>query len=410
MEERTRGMSMQLLEKHLCGIMVIFLFFGERLQFLGIPYYAYAMIAYAVARLRSNHFKINVHGFGKLSFANSGSFAVFWLVVATIMLPFSMRIAGTRPYTYALITCLTILIITLSIENDDDLYLIMKYAMIGVLITLIVTGYEIYTGNHLYRFDEYYTRLGRNSAFGFQVNPNDHATVLVTCVFIVIFFIRKHKVISTALIAMTVALTMRTGARLAVYTLFVIGIEVLVLALVSRLSARRAGVSKFINVFIFVFLGIALLMSFSVDRFLQMFSSSQEYLIDYNRFILMGRAFGTISPLSFLLGNGSGVTMVRIGNVNIHSVLVEILCDNGILVLVWLMYLVGRLFFSYTDDISKGKRILFPCFATAFVLLCFESSSMMRIHPIWMMLAVMLKVYLLEINRSATDESVDAYS
>lgn len=393
MQQNTNSNSLAQFEKHICGIMIVSLFFGERLQFLGVPIYGYLMMAFILVRLWRNHFKIIMNGFH--SILNSNGFAWFWLFVATIMLPFSMRAAGTRPYTYALITCLTISIVYLSIDNDEDAEFLMKYAMVGVFATILVTLFELQTGNHLYQFNDYYTRIGRNSAFGFQVNPNDHATVLVTCVFIIIFFLKRHKILSSVLIALIVLLTMRVRARLAIYTLIAIGIEALILLAVSRIAGKRKGASKFLNVFVFIFLGLVVGLSFSVDSFLQLFSSSQDYLIDYNRFILIRRALSTISPLTLLFGRGSGVTMILLGNLNIHSVLVEILCDNGILVLAWLLFFVFRLFFSYTDDIERGKKIIFPCFATAFLLLCFESSSMLRIHPIWMVFAVMWRLYLI---------------
>lgn len=392
MEGKIKGTSLSVLSKHLCGIMVTLLFFGERLQFLGIPFYAYAMIAFAIVRLWDNHFIIRRNCLRKFSFSNISSFGLFWILVASVMLPFSVRTAGTRPYVYAVITGLSIIIITSSISGLEDIELLMKYAMIGVITTILVTGFELYTGRHLYQFNEYYTRLGRNSAFGFQVNPNDHATVLVSCVFIVLFFIKKHKIISTTLIVLLVGATLRVGARLAIYTLLVIGVEALILVLITRLSGKRSGVTKFLNVFIFVFLGVTFILSFSVEGFLGIVSSSQNYLMDFNRIILMRRALGTISPLSLLLGHGSGVTMITLGNASIHSVLVEILCDNGVIVVLWLLYFVIKMFFSYTNDIPRVFRIYLPCFATAFVFLCFESSSMLRIHPVWMLLAVMWKL------------------
>ena len=400
MEGKNKGTTLSVLSKHLCGIMVTLLFFGERLQFLGIPFYAYAMIAFTLVRLWDNHFVIRRNGLRKFSFSNLSSFGLFWILVASVMLPYSVRTAGTRPYVYALITGLSIIIIVSTIRDLKDIELLMKYAMLGVIATIIVTGFELYTGSHLYQFNEYYSRLGRNSAFGFQVNPNDHATVLVVCVFVVLFFIKEHKIISTVLIALLVGATLRVGARLAVYTLLVIGIEALILALITRLSGKHSGATKFLNIFVFIFLGLAFILFFSVEGFLGVISSSQDYLMDFNRFVLMRRALGTISPLSLILGHGSGVTMVMLGNVSIHSVLVEILCDNGIIVALWLLYFVVRMFFSYTDDIPKVFKILLPCFATAFVFLCFESSSMLRIHPVWMLLAVMWKMYLLSFDRS----------
>ena len=393
MEKARKGKSLSDIQTHLCGIMVTSLFFGERLQFLGVPLYGLLIIAYMLVRLWGNHFKIQYHGIKNFSFTRAETFAIFWILVASIMLPLSARTAGTKPYTYALITGLSIAIVSLAIKDRADLEIVMKYAMVGVFITLAATSYELITGNHLYTFTEYYTRLGRNSAFAFQVNPNDNATVLVACVFIVIFFLRKHKILSSILIAWIVAATLRTGARLAVYTLFILGVEVVLLLVLSKLSGRHSSVTKFANVFLFVFVAVALSLSFSIERFLQLFSSSRDYVIDYNRFVLMRRALGTITPLSFLLGNGSGVTMLKIGYENIHSVLVEILCDNGILVVVWLLYFVIRLFFSYTDNIPMGSKVVLPCFATAFVLMCFESSSMLRIHPVWVLLAIMWRLY-----------------
>lgn len=409
MSESVRQKSqIGVLESHVCGLMIVFTFFCEHFKFFGMPLYIYPLILCLFLLLVNNHFKIRKPK--GIQFSRIETFSTILIVLATITLPFSVRTVGTQPYIKTVVTALIMLVVAKNIYDEESFELVLKYVLIGIIITAAASGYELITGHHFFAKvltnDRLY-RMGRDNSFGFQVNVNDNASLMALSVFISTFLLRakRKRVLSIALIVILLGITATIDARLPLLALFAVAIEMVVLIVISRL---KKGAMPKIVVGTIVFVTCIIFFSiYSVSGILSLLSNNQSYQYDAARLSFMSSAVKTISPISFLFGRGCGVTQELIGGYSIHSVLIELLCDNGILAAACFMYLIIRLQFSFADRISSFRSILFPCFATAFFLISFCSSSMLRIRSIWVYLVVVWQYYMLglfeteEMNNSA---------
>ena len=399
-ESRSQKSQIRRLESHICGIMIICSFFGEHFKVFGISVYCFPLIICIILLLADNHYRIPLPKGNSL--ARIERFSFFLILFSTITLPFSLSRVGSLPYIKILVNALMMLIVASNITDLESFNLVMKYFLVGIIITAIASGYEIITGHHFYTktlIDDRLYRMGRGSAFGFQINVNDNSSLISLCVFIPILFLRRKsvflKLVAIGMIAVLVGLAVTINARLPVLALVIVAVEAVALLLVSRYT--KGAVHKFIVGLIFFVALVLFFASFSATSFLGIISSSQTYQYDYARLMFIQSAFKTITPISFIFGNGSGVTLNMI-NFSIHSVLIELLCDYGIIVAISFILLIIRLQFSFADNIDHFSSIYFPCFATAFFMISFCSSSMLRIYPVWLLLVIVWKKYVFDLK------------
>ena len=388
--------QIRILESHICGIMIICSFFGDLYKVLGIPVYCFPMLLCILLLLIDDRFRIPVPKGIRLDKIETFSFAL--ILFATITLPFSMIKVGSLPYFKILVNSLMMLVVASNITDEESFERILTYIFIGIIITAFISEYEIRTGHHFYAkalLDDRLGRMGRGNAFGFQVNVNDNASLVSLSVFIPVMLLRKKsrmiKLIATGLVIVLISLTITINARLPQLTLAIVVIEAFFLMLVSRFA--KGTVHKYIAVLIFVLAFALFFVSFSATSFLNIVSTSQNYQYDYGRILFMQSSLRSITPISFIFGHGSGVTLNIIGY-SVHSVVVEILCDYGIFVLISFLFIIFRLLLSYTDKINYFLSIFLPCFATAFLMISFCSSSMLRIYPVWLFLVIIWKMYM----------------
>ena len=403
-ETRSYKSQIRRLESHICGIMIVCSFFGEHFKVFGISIYCFPLIICILLLLADNHFRIPLPKGNR--FTRIESFSFLLILFATITLPFSLNRVGYLPYTKILVNALMMIVVASNITDLESFDLVMKYFLVGILITATASGYEIITGHHFYAktlINDRLYRMGRGSAFGFQINVNDNSSLISLCVFIPILLLRRKsmflKLVTIGMIALLGGLAVTIDARLPLLALAIVAVEAVALLLVSRYTKGVAH--KFIVGLIMVVALVLFFASFSAAGFLSIISSSQTYQYDYARLMFIQSAFKTITPISFIFGNGSGVTLNMI-NYSIHSVLIELLCDYGIIVTISFMYFMIRLQFAFADKISHFSSIYFPCFATAFLMISFCSSSMLRIYPVWLLLVIVWKKYVFDL-----DEDVD---
>ena len=399
-ETRSYKSQIRRLESHICGVMIVCSFFGEHFKVLGISIYCFPLIIYILLLLVNNHYRIPLpKGF---VFSRIETFSLLLILFSTITLPFSISRVGSLSYIKILVNALMMLVVANTIRDLESFDLVIKYFLVGIFITAIASGYEIITGHHFYAktlIDDRLYRMGRGSAFGFQINVNDNSSLISLCVFVPILVLRRKsvllKLITIGMIAALVVLVVTINARLPVLALAIVAVEAIALLLVSRYT--KGVVHKFIVGFIILFALVLFFASFSTTNFLGIISNSQTYQYDYARLMFIQSAFKSITPISFIFGNGSGVTLNMI-NYSIHSVLIELLCDYGIIVAISFMFLIIRLQFAFADKIAHFSSIYFPCFATAFFMISFCSSSMLRIYPVWLLLVIVWKKYLFDLE------------
>lgn len=395
--KKRRNGPLAALESHLCGCMIVLTFFGDQIKFLNLSLYVYALIFCLLLQPVTNNYRIRKPTLFK--FSRVETFAYILIVLSTVTLPFSIGKLGPQPYFKTVVTALIMLVVANNIYDKKSFDLMFKYAAIGVAITVAICGYELLTGHHFYAkalLEDRLVRQGTNNSFGFQVNVNDNASLVSLSLFIALLGLRyKRRIKKLFFAAMAVALfiiTSAIGARLPLLALAIVGVEALILFLISRFT--KGNVSKVFMVLLVIFLCVVYAATFTVTGFLDTVSTAQNFTSDYNRILYIQWSLRTITPISFFFGNGAGMTQQLIGGDSIHSVLVEFLCDYGVLSLISLFYLLFKLELSFADRISFTSGIFFPCFATAFLLVSFCSSSMLRVRSVWVIIVIVWKYFL----------------
>ena len=411
MSESVKQISqIRILESHICGLMVIFTFFGEHFKLFGLPLYIFPLVLCILLLLVDNNFRI--HRPRGISLSRIETFPTMLILSSTITLPLSVQSVGTQPYFKTVVTALIMLVVAKNIYDEESFDRILKYTLIGIIVTAAACGYELITGHHFFAkvlTNEMLYRMGRDNSFGFQINVNDNASLTALSVFIVFLclknkgFIKRLFFIALALIMFTT--TLAIGSRLVSLAFAAVLVEFILLLLISRYT--KGTMPKIIIGTIFVILCVLYLASFSVTSFLNSFSSTAYYNQDLGRILFMQWSLRTITPLSLLFGHGCGVTQQMIGGSSIHSVIVELLCDNGIILAFCFIYPIIKIQLSFSDKINRASGIILSCFATAFFLISFCSSSMLRIRSIWVFLVIVWKYYKIKVFEvEETDSSV----
>ena len=384
------------LKLHLCAVTMLLLQFGEQIKIAGVPLYCFFLLIDLCMMIKERSYKIVLPKF--LSIDDIGQFAVFWGLVASALLPFSMRKVGMQPYLYCLATALVIFVINDCAKTETELDYLFYYAVIGLLIACIFSTFELVTGTHFIKMDAYYQRMGNNNAFGFQVNVNDNASLIAVGLFAPIYFWKRKPFMSTIIIFWAVGLLAMIGSRMALLSVLLIPFETILLKMVGKLTSQNRVIIKIISIVTIVVALILIFGVFNTESFLKLISDNENYAYDAARLQFMENAIKTITGFSVLFGNGSGVTVFNIGK-SVHCVFLEILCDNGVFVFIWLMSLMGRQLFAFAEDIKTSRMLFVTEFLITFTLIGFCSSSMLRIRPIWMMWALVWKYYKLALPK-----------
>ena len=90
----------------------------------------------------------------------------------------------------------------------------------------------------------------------------------------------------------------------------------------------------------------------------------------------------------FLIGNGPGATLEIMGY-SPHCSVFELLSDYGIVVFASLLALLMPFFSAFAKKGSLMNRALLTAFPVFFLMVSFTSSSMLRIHCVWVILAIL---------------------
>lgn len=387
--------------RYICGVAVVLSFFGSQLALFGLPLYLYFLAINLILLFINCGMKIVIPT--KLtSNKEMQVFVVVTFLMATILLPISIPKATTQPYVNCCLTLLLLWTVYANGKTVEDVEFILKFVFIGLLIVCGVTQYELITGNHFVEIiSEYYERMGKDNAFGFQGNINDNATVLVTCLFSALYFLKKQPILMGGVIAWTVYLVYCIGSRMAIIAVLSIVIVAVVVVLLGKVAEYNGSVTKVILYLLILLAAVLLILTIDSSKFLNMISNAQDIDSDATRVRILNDATKTTLKNSFFLGNGSGMTQYLI-RASVHSALIEVLCDYGIFAVIPLVVLLAKLLTSFVYRIAIGKKIYITGFAVVFVLMSFCSSSMLRIQEAWIVLALVLRYYHLECVKKDT--------
>lgn len=374
------------LQIYSCGILIITTFLGEQIKLFSIPLYCYFIITTAILLVIKQGSKVRIKR--KICLQCLSNYSFFWIIVASILLIFSIKVVGIQPYLNCIITALIIIVIDKVAVDTKSTEILFKFALFGLIFTCFVCTLELLTGVHYIYTDEYYFRLGLNNTFGFQVNINDNASLLVICLFVPLCFIQKNEkrlsfvLLNFIVIVWSLCLILRIGSRAAIMAV-IVGILVAIFAIgLSFLSRRtqKAGLSFVLGACIVVV--IIFFLFNDTESLMLIISNPLAFASDMARLSFLRDALGNTDVIGFLIGNGAGITQNSIGN-SIHSVFVEVLCDYGVFVFAWLCFFVASLFFSITTKLKLIDKMYFSSFSICFIIVGFCVSSMLRIRTIW---------------------------
>lgn len=389
------------ISSHICGLFIVSLYFGEQIKILNIPLYCYFLVLTIFLLLKKESFIIRLK---KINISDLSHFSIFLILCATVVIPIVYGRVGTQPYFYCVVSSLIIFVISNYSKDDNSIELLANYAFVGLILTCVISTYELITHTHFIKLNEYYARMGIGNAFGFQVNINDNASLIAICLFSVYFVYRKKKILSIIIAIWSLCLIQIIDSRLVLLSIIctlMTAIVVIVFGKILSYYKQMTNLLFFLGVGVIVLLFISF---FSVDSFIYYISDSSNYKNDFARVDFMESAIKSIIGPQFLFGNGAGVTVEKIGY-SIHSLLVELLCDYGIFVFVWFMYFLIKLILSFSEKISVSSKSFITSFTVAFILISFCSSSMLRIRPIWMMFSLVWNYYRITLIGEAGDKN-----
>ena len=371
-------------------LFIISFIFGEQIKIFNVPLYA-ILTAAELVLIASRSRKQYMPEDKTIIF-----FAIFWLIVASVLLLFSYSRVGFHPWIYAAESALILIIITENVQNGYDWEKFIVYVFIAHILTCAFSTYELATGTHFLKYiDTYYLRMGLNNAFGFQVNINDNASVVAVGLFAVLPFLKKKKKLSIAVLIWSYYLLYRLGSRMCLLTCYVVIILAVLLFVANSIISSKRIKSFFTFFFVIIIIIIFTIVLVNENVFLSIFSDDINFVSDAARIEFMKESLSVTASNSLFLGNGPGVTSALIGK-SIHSMPVEILCDYGIGVFAFFMYILIKMGTSFSIIGQLKSAIYITCFACAFFFLSFCSSSALHIRFLWVVFALVWKWYALQ--------------
>lgn len=364
---------------YLCGGMILTSYFGEQFKIGSIPIYCIFIVAFFISWLliRSRTLVIR-----NINFKSISQVSLLWIIVATIHFLFSFKVVGSQSYLYCVVTGLIVIVVSMCCKSKKDTELLLKYAYIGVLITCVACTIELITGVHYIPTNDYYSRMGNGNTFGFQINVNDNASLLSASLFVPLYFIKRKPVLNSILVVWILFLLVKIESRLGLISVFasaLFAVGVYLFNFINKSGRQILGAIFTFTMLIVVFLLFAFL---NEQIFLRYISDSINYTSDSQRIMIIKSALSNTEFLGFIFGNGAGVTQEVIGY-SIHCLFIEVLCDYGVFVAVWLFSFIFRMFRAYRSNCSNLLKIYVVSFSMCFSLLSFCSSSMIRIRSIW---------------------------
>lgn len=319
-------------------------------------------------------------------------FALSWILFATFDLALHFDNSNMTIYFSSCANSLFIyLIACTALKKKDVLSLYSKALIACVLITIIACVIETYTGIHYVNFDERYRRMFSSLAAGFQVNINDNATLLSLMIPAVLITMRAKTKYLIAFILLV--LVVQIGSRLCNVSIAVLLLLSAGLGLYSKIGDRDS--KRTYKVFLICIFGIvAIIMALFLDSiYSALVSLSGESLstTTADDLFRVDRITDTIllslNP-GFLIGNGPGATLEIIGY-SPHCSVFELLSDYGIVVFASLLALSAPFFSAFAKRGGLMNRVLLTAFPVFFLMVSFTSSSMLRIHCVWVILAIL---------------------
>ena len=258
--------------------------------------------------------------------------------------------------------------------------------MCGLILNLVIGVMEIHiNGFHVVsNFTEYYLRLFRNKAVGFQVNGNDYCAMLIAYIIGVLYIQEKLKIqkrivklLIYASLGVSVYVIIRNFSRAAIVCLFIIGAYLLIYKMFGKHRWQL------ILIFLLIVGSIALYATGGLET---RFSAFMDVNSDTIRLQIYSNTWEFIKD-HYFLGVGAGNT-TRLMGASPHNLILELLSDYGIFVTILITGNILRLL-SYRAEKDTGNGYhLIMLFGICFLLSGFSVSSLFRNRICWVFLSL----------------------
>ena len=373
-------------------LMILATSFGELVNIGGINlswFFAFlTIISYCYERLKQNNIIIpnNIHIKALLLFF------LFWITYAFFQLLFIDDYqTGFWAIKTLVINAFIIIMLVLNTKRIDDIVFFNNAIIIGLAISLFIGLWEIQTGNHLVPVIDRYRIIPR-AAFG---NENDFATFIAFGMIALVlnyFLTHKKRVITIALLALSIYELLVINSRAIILGLMVLVICWPIFSLLNRLRKKQTylyiillyGLTGFIMATLLYFIAI---WGGHFEELIVVLSRPGNVTSDLLRLELaLGGLEGLID--SFLLGVGPGQTL-NILPMNIHNFFLEILCEYGLLVFLGLLYILLYILLSDKTHLTNTMAGFIEAFIPALIFLGIASSGTNRIRATWAIITLL---------------------
>lgn len=372
---------------------IIFMCTGEVIKISFIPVYGYILalaIGVYMILLFDNRLskKIKINKLLVLS--------ITWIIYGFIL----MLLADIH-YTYKFYISiasdlLIIILIVLTATEKKTILYYCKAVVIGHLLSILASIYELQTGNHLVKLSEEYIRIYGTNIFGFQVNINDNVTALLMGMFALLILIAENKryiLWKCIALLITIYLILKIGSRSGYMSLVVCGTVIIYLNLIYKFIHNNKT-KMFLNFVFISFMLLGLIGIFYDNTLLSVLENvfgGNDYYSDLQRLTIIKDTF-QLGYKRLFLGLGPGVSTLMVG-INPHLLFLEILVDYGFIILILFLKVLFEILKINFFSINKFTKSIIVSFIIGFIAISIASSSIIRIRIAWIMLAIIYSLY-----------------
>ncbi|MEG1619755.1 MAG: O-antigen ligase family protein [Eubacterium sp.] len=337
------------------------------------------------------------------------AFMFFWVIYGLVQLAvlFLNNLNGVSYASYIslLINVYIVIMICLNVRNVSDIIFLNYALVIGLVFNLMLSIWEINTGQHLIpltsEVDLLFFRNQARTVFG---NPNDLATFInlgLIALIINYLLTKKYLFFTTTILITSIIILININSRanlLGLELLFVFWIVFGGLNLLYVKSKRIFYIVVTVIVTSLSIVIIVLLSKTNLEQIILKLSGNGDVTSDLFRLSLTKKSFVLLLN-SMFLGVGPGQSVALLG-INVHNFFLEILSEYGIFIFLGLIIIFYSLLMAYKSRLFIRISSFIMAFVPTFIVIGVSSSGANRIRATWIIITLL---YLLVMKNQATN-------
>lgn len=324
---------------------------------------------------------------------------LFLLALAVYIITVSVTFSPDRGKSIALImdylVCIAAFqVIITTCQNRDVFRKYFRTFLICLIATILICIFEYTSGMHIannYTYGssgEVYKYLMK-APTAFLYNPNNVGVLMIMSIPIVGLINEisnqiKAQIISIVIVILEVIVVLMTGSRGALVST---GIIVLTYIFISKLNIRMKVALISVGSFVLLYSQRFVLNQLQYGGMLKNGVLMIFYEGDGGRQILLKQAIEKVFLSNFLFGVGAGGVEIVMGS-SVHNMFVEIITNFGVVGGVLLLFGFIGLFKQTWKTKDKKRRNSIILVFEAFFLSAFIPPTMMTLHIVWIILAL----------------------